>query len=115
LTLPQTDTVGSAGLEVADVLERAAELLSAPGAWIKGSWQSGHCVCAEGAILAVVPARNRTFAYLAIKFLEELLPIPAIEGKRIVPFWNDAPERTQAEVVAKLREAAALSRAGKSS
>ena len=29
--------------------------------------------------------------------------------------WNDHPERTQAEVVAKLREAAALSRAGKSS
>jgi hypothetical protein len=27
---------------------------------------------------------------------------------RCIPDWNDAPERTQAEVVAKLREAAAL-------
>jgi len=101
-----------ANLTVAEVLDRAADLIEPAGAWTQGKWGSPEtCMCAEGAIFAACEAspmydRNRIPG--AIGVLTSMLP--AIPRGNPIAFWNDDPERTQAEVVAKLREAAALAR-----
>lgn len=102
-------------MNTADILDQAADLIEPEGAWTQGWFardRHGHkvptwspdavCWCAIGAILraANLPsvagaARSHIFSLVG--------PIPD---------FNDAPERTQAEVVAKLREAAALARQG---
>jgi hypothetical protein len=119
------DTAGSAGLEVADVLERAAALIEPEGAWLQERYSNGSdildggglglfnasCWCAEGAIAKVLGVFGPSAESWADRFVAPLYDWDS--GG--LAFFNDAPERTQAEVVAKLREAAALSRAGKSS
>ena len=106
---------------VADVLERAADLVEPEGAWTQeayartasrtplgwGAHPSAVCWCALGAIDAqqAGPIWARAAYMLA----------DAVGAKRTrfnseIGAWNDAPHRTQAEVVAKLREAAALAR-----
>jgi hypothetical protein len=105
----------SAPLSVADVLDRAADLIEPEGAWSNddvartatgeethASDPEATCWCALGAIWRTAD-RAGVNRYAADKPLFNLL------GKSIGEF-NDAPERTQAEVVAKLREAAALAR-----
>jgi hypothetical protein len=104
---------------VAEVLERAADLLQKPGAWTQGVLarnKAGEitglsefrgpavCWCILGATYVVDndDDDDRSSSNSADRFLESLL------GE--VGAWNDAPERTQSEVVAKLREAAALAR-----
>lgn len=106
----------SAVENVADVLDAAADLLEKPGAWIKGdlaldasgeavdpSDSNASCWCVMGATERVSDAswaRRARNAFRAV-----------IGGwNKSIPEWNDAPGRTQAEVVAKLREAAALAR-----
>ncbi len=113
--------VVSAALSVADVLERAANLIEPEGAWTQGEYArnaygSGFihnrryphgppvCFCLNGAINFV--AGNRvTQDYTPAQRIVESMFDDGATGT-----WNDAPERTQAEVVAKLREAAALAR-----
>lgn len=99
-------------MSIADTLEAAAKLIEPEGAWTQGVWgDANSCMCAEGAIYAAVgrdPMRGReSIADGASKFLAKLLPFH--DGNAIA-HWNDAPERTQAEVVIKLREAAAKAR-----
>jgi hypothetical protein len=102
-------------LSVADVLERAAEKIGAPGAWYQGDFAQrddgkcaygddprARCWCALGAIQAA--AHHAAFRSSAQARLERLV------GN--IPDWNDAPERTQPEVVTALRRAATLARAG---
>jgi len=105
-------------LTIADVLERAADLIEPEGKWTQGEsartadgqvvfapHKDAVCWCLYGAIAQVGGANcdfNST-TYLASRFIEK--------GEETLAAWNDAPERTQAEVVAKLREAAALARA----
>jgi hypothetical protein len=98
---------------VADILNKAADLIEPEGAWTQGAWQRGRsgrevkpdspravCWCVGGAIEHVSSigigsaAMTELRDHLSVMFISE---------------WNDAPERTQAEVVAKLREAAMLS------
>jgi len=104
-------------LTVAEVLERAADLIEPEGAWTQGAYArdvlgnnlnpdeqwgpspTAVCRCMYGAVAEV--ARPNGYQYLPPSGSWGL---PGTE-------WNDAPERTQAEVVAKLREAAALARA----
>jgi hypothetical protein len=94
-------------MEIADVLERAADLIEPEGAWTQGSYGGGHLpTCMGGAVNIArgrqaweTPAGDPIAAFLA-----------QCLGQKVA-FWNDAPERTQAEVVAKLREAAAKARA----
>jgi hypothetical protein len=91
-------------LSVADVLERAADLIEPEGAWTQGDYvgPNGRCWCVLGAIKRAGHFHNDINpAALALK---------DVVGKTWLHEWNDAPERTQAEVVAKLREAATLSR-----
>lgn len=99
------------GLSVAEVLDRAADLIEPAGAWMQNALSkydiAGNptCMCVIGAVLNVPGA-----SFEAVDFLDKLLPPTKVADKRPAAKWNDAPERTQAEVVAKLREAAALAR-----
>ena len=105
-------------LSVAEVLERAADLIEPEGAWTQGEFAlnadgeitglsefrgAAVCWCALGAINKA-SAGDDSLEDVAELILRNLVV-------RLVDEWNDAPERTQAEVVAKLREAAALARA----
>ena len=105
-------------LSVADALERAADLIEPEGAWTQGALYrdalgepagaaSGKavCWCAVGALNEVRGPFSDAF-----EAVEALLPKPRTFHLRPLSDWNDAPGRTQAEVVAKLREAAALAR-----
>lgn len=85
-------------MSIADILEKAADKLNEPGVW-------GDSLCAD---LAIVEQGSGTrLLRKAEKFFAK-----HIGGKSMVDIWNwnDAPGRTQAEVVAKLREAAAKAR-----
>lgn len=120
---PHSRLAGSAASipsAVADVLDRAADLIEANG-WIQGAyarnrkgdeasedyapWPRGKlCFCTMGAIDRVNGERPGTSDYTPY-----LRPL-GFEWSWHIARWNDAPERTQAEVVAKLREAATLAR-----
>jgi hypothetical protein len=111
-----------ARLTVADVLERAADRCAKAGAWCQGAggrdqfgrdvreskcvpvsrWMLGHAsdVCVSDAA-----------ADEGSDIWNDLLQITASICGGAPAGWNDAPGRTQAEVVAKLREAAAIARA----
>lgn len=99
-------------LSVAEKLELAATKLEQPGGWTQREYardQRGSavlvsdpaavCFCSWGALKAVGDHEE------AADYLRTFL------GTSITT-WNDAPKRTQAEAVAKLREAAALAKAG---
>lgn len=109
------------------ILEKAAELISKPGAWTQGAfglhtplssslvndqtprWVDGaKCFCALGAVaqaMGVNPEVAHVWDTPAARFLSNVT-----KGHLTVVSWNDAEGRTQAEVVAKLREAATLAR-----
>jgi len=123
-----TGEVGHTPLSVADVLERAADRLEQPYAWTQGAFSRNAdgsadldedglaasnpvCWCAMGSIAQTVgvdPLAPWVWSSTSVqgdayRFLSGHLGIDVAD-------WNDAPERTQAEVVAKLREAAAIAR-----
>lgn len=99
-------------MTVADVLDRAADRIEPEGAWGQGEYKSiagRFCVLGALAYVAGVNPNDPWTGHLASDAryeLAEVLPVACHE----VSDWNDAPERTQPEVVAKLREAAALAR-----
>lgn len=83
---------------VADVLNDAADIVER--GWCQGVYIRGDSCCTTYAIWAALgDPTNKAFDALS-----------ALVGGNIIE-WNDAPKRTQAEVVAKLREASALARA----
>lgn len=100
---------------VADILTAAAALIEKPGAWTQGGFafapdgedsrfgfdDSAVCWCALGA-LQKVEGRLLTSSHPAKRALEDLVGNVAL--------WNDAEGRTQAEVVAALRQAAEKAR-----
>jgi hypothetical protein len=91
-------------MDIADALERAADLIEPEGAWGQGFYRrrDGR-LCAADAIWLIEGRRwDDAFRF----FTEFVGPVGT---------WNDAPERTQAEVVAKLREAAVKARGEQSS
>lgn len=104
------------GGRVADVLDAAADLLSAPGAWTQGALarnalgkdakvgEDKVCFCMAGALVETSGPWSAAWAFLD-KFL------PNVRGANNTAAFNDAPGRTQAEVIAKLREAANAARA----
>ena len=103
---------------VSQVLSEAADLLEKPGAWTQGANARdatgksvpvtsgrGTCFCMAGAIL------HRTGGdYRAAALVRRVLPMPNEAVKDWLVSFNDTTGRTQAEVVAKLREAANLAR-----
>ncbi len=101
-------------MKVSNILDSAADLIAKPGAWTQGAYgrdadgapprvfEDSVCFCAIGALARVWgvspdEAHDR----------EQGMRWP---GFNSLGLWNDDPERTQAEVVQKLREAAAKAR-----
>ena len=103
-------------LTIAEVLDRAADLIEPEGAWTQGVWarndagiptsiygRDAICFCMRGALVRTANAPLTS-------------DLPGVQGAlgfktaSAMARWNDRENRTQAEVVAKLREAAALAR-----
>lgn len=95
----------------AEVLEAAADLLEKPGAWTQGSFArtasgasespfspAASCFCLRGALCRVSNRRLHDLLEVETKALG--FPTAAAMAR-----WNDHPSRTQAEVVAALRQA----------
>lgn len=97
-------------MKVSDILERAADRLSKPGAWcqvLRSGESNPGGQCAANMICEItsddVPLRRDAAAVFSRH-------IGGAGHMADIWTWNDAPGRTQAEVVAKLREAAAKAR-----
>ena len=112
--------------EIADILERAADLIEPGGAWTQ-HWfatdrfmkdvspvhPSACSFCARGAIYRVLDEDPHKQPKPSESALEAFLVIAKIIGAdsyEYIEEWNDADGRAQGEVVAKLREAAAAAR-----
>lgn len=100
-----------ADLTVAEVLDRAADLIEPEGKWVQGrygAWDAsfgGYCAfCLYGAVHEIGGHTDVTRA------ADGLLDALTLGGIGSAIDWNDAPDRTQTEVVANLREAAAKAR-----
>ena len=112
-------------MDVATVLNAAADLIEPEGAWTQGeqarnrrgqrvadSAPNAVCFCASGAIwkaaqrlkVRSLSGQNGFIINEAHVALSRTVNAP--NHAMSVPDWNDAPERTQAEVVAALRQAA---------
>jgi hypothetical protein len=85
----------------ARVFDRAADLLEPEGAWI----QKGYCRDGGRCIVSAL-------SQAAMSNCQPYLSFMGWPHFRLATYWNDAPERTQPEVVAALRRAATLARAG---
>ena len=105
-------------MRVSDVLDRAADLIKPEGAWTQGCFARNAsgvptgltgfrgpavCWCLLGATDKAT-GDDAALSQEADDFLRRYLVVPDLGD------WNDNSRRTQAEVVAKLREAAALAR-----
>ena len=99
------------GASVSEVLAAAADLLEKPGAWTQGWYARDERggICSAGASDAI--------CFCAVGAISKvsggLPPVQALDLMRSaagctdnIGDWNDAPERTQAEVVTALRQAA---------
>lgn len=116
-------------LTIAEVLERAADLIEPEGAWTQGAFsrdangdadatddgitaKNPVCWCALGAVAAVCeedPAGN-IYTPSSPSLPNAIRKLLNAHIGNYVEDWNDDPDRTQAEVVQKLREAARLAR-----
>lgn len=103
---------------VSQVLSEAADLLEKPGAWTQGMfsvnaegdpvlpfWTEAQCFCAVGAVAKVLVMNGTS----AENWLDTSSGFHGLLANSLEDF-NDTEGRTQAEVVAKLREAAALAK-----
>lgn len=106
---------------VSEILFAAAALIEPEGAWTQGYYARGRsgrpvrnkksatCFCALGAINVAAGNAPDNDARTPQRALEAVLRDGRVDIFD-VPEWNDTPGRTQAEVVAKLREAAEKAR-----
>lgn len=95
-----------------DILRSARALITEREDWCQGTEsidrnglecspfsQDSVCWCATGAILHIVDDLPRSIA--AFKALAALLPSDSGKtAENVIAHWNDAPERTHAEVLA---------------
>lgn len=102
---------------VADILDRAADLIEPEGAWTQGvlgrdakgrilmarNLDRAVCFCAQGAIIRA----SKDAEVLAYQASQVVRKVIHQEG---IGWWNDRRARTQQQVVATLRHAAALAR-----
>lgn len=89
---PSGETVAARG--AADVLRAAKALIDMEEKWIKGIMRDGDARCAVGAILLAAPTMG---GYVATA---KMFALAAGAEPGRIAFWNDAPERTHAEVMA---------------
>lgn len=101
---------------VPEVLRAAADLIAKPGAWTQDAFartakgspigpeeQPAVCWCASGALMKV--CGGHFIKIRADEFLRQVM------REQAVSVFNDAPRRTQKQVVAALRQAADLAEA----
>jgi len=100
---------------ITSLLNAAADLLAQPGAWTQGAYardmfgsdvgsqwsDDAVCFCVMGALNQVREAQHDAVILGSLSHA-----IRAVNGGYPIAEWNDAPGRTQAEVVAALRAAA---------
>lgn len=102
-------------LKPSEVLAKAADLIEPEGCWTQGAsaknaagqplgaggsaGSAAVCWCMVGALLRAGMTKMDT---TALDYARRAVPATGVS------MWNDAPERTQAEVVAALRKASAL-------
>lgn len=104
---------------VSEVLAAAADLISAPDAWTQGqcargddeAWpfpadDSATCWCGVGAVMRIAYCRLGQSSQVEADAIEMLHGLAKQRGLSAFAAFNDAPERTQAEVVDALRQAA---------
>jgi hypothetical protein len=100
---------------VLEVLEGALEILRDPKRWTKGTLArdssgkptdiSGNyavCFCASGAIIK---------ASFNIGYMKARHSLSDVVGNCSISWWNDAPERTHAEIIQGFEKAIAVERA----
>ena len=119
-SVPSVQVEGVAS-SVADILDRAADLIEPEGRWMQGDLgRDAHgeridvcerlgdavCFCMEGAIEYVA----RRHGMRPHEAFEAVKPVIA-NGTAALFYWNDRKGRTQTEVVAALRQAASAERA----
>lgn len=85
---------------ISEVLNKAADLLEPEGAWCKGTYEKDSACCVDQAIFLAARKNPGVWNRAKDKLAEQV--------NCNVVFWNDAPERTQAEVIQALRRAAQL-------
>jgi len=101
-------------MKPSEILEKAAAHMERVGLCKGDFWErdvinseiDAPC-CALGAIYSVDPEADESVRALLRRSLGWE---PGATPVNVIADWNDAPERTRAEVVAKLREAAELAR-----
>ena len=103
----------------AEILNRAADIIETTGL-AKGDYLNTEtgCHCTVGALAHVINPADLfdTFMdsgtlgtlYGALSYLDDVLGLPGDVTEGRITDWNDAPGRTQAEVVDALRVAAKL-------
>lgn len=112
-------------MSAAEILRKAREYLTPEGAWTQGTFardetkrdvsyagDEATCFCAAGAIFR---ASSRTGAGVgpesdALTALRSVV-VKLDGGYQGIPFWNDLPGRTQAEVLAAFDAAIAAAEA----
>jgi hypothetical protein len=100
-------------MNVADILEKAADLIEPEGAWTQGAYSSDDLDCTCRCLVGAIASALDTDEFGAEKWIVRNRIATRFFGREREGWlisWNDSPERTQAEVVAKLREAAAEAR-----
>jgi hypothetical protein len=96
---------------IAQVLRDAADECGKPGAWCQGSSsrdQFGRDTREFGTVAVSYWMLGHVAKQANLEQWRIIFPLVASLTRGSPTRWNDIPERTQAEVVAKLREAAAL-------
>jgi hypothetical protein len=104
-------------LDVADVLERAADLIEPEGKWTQGAYARtvrGYCIGPNEDAAVCFCLRGALRRVGGVGDWDESSPATRALGfftAKTMTGWNDHKKRTQAEVIAKLRETAAKARA----
>lgn len=88
-----------------EILFKAADLIEPEGRWLQDNFADGGGFCAAGAIFyASSGISDRRNADIARDVFRKII------RRGNIGHWNDAKGRTQAEVVAALRQAALLAK-----
>lgn len=93
-----------------EILKKARELLSDPARWCQNKYKDGDKRCMAGALAEsagcnILPAVDDALEAIEIK-LEYITSAEALRLEHI-PTFNDAPERTHAEILQRFDEAIA--------
>jgi hypothetical protein len=94
----------------ADVLRRARALIDSPEKWMRAAGMFDAPYCVMGAVGAA--ERDMGLDPLLDFGFRARGAIRVVIGTRAIPKWNDAPERTHADVIAAFDRAIALAEAG---